>query len=316
MTTSFPPREVSIDEDLLGKLLRRQRPHLAELPRTIAFEGWDNVLVRLGSDRVVRMPRRAVAADLVRKEATWLPTLAPRLPIATPVPEYLGYPDAGYPWPWSICPWIAGERATSDTRTSRGRWARDLASVLAALHHPAPQGAPHNPYRGVGLATRDEVAADRLIHLARRREAGIDVATLHTVWQRGLAAPPWPGPPMWVHGDPHPGNLLIAGGQPQSLVALLDFGDLTAGDPACDLATAWLTFDSDGRDRFQAAYDREAYDHAATDPSASGTTADPGRWERAAAWALLMASAVLVTAPDDPANATWARETLVALSQG
>ena len=57
----------------------------------------------------------------------------------------------------------------------------------------------------------------------------------------GWPSPSWPGPPLWVHGDLHPANLLVTADG--TLRAVLDFGDVTAGDPAVDLATAWLTFD-------------------------------------------------------------------------
>ena len=47
----------------------------------------------------------------------------------------------------------------------------------------------------------------------------------------------WSGPPVWIHGDLHPCNLLVTDGR---LSAVLDFGNLTAGDPATDLSVAWM----------------------------------------------------------------------------
>ena len=52
---------------------------------------------------------------------------------------------------------------------------------------------------------------------------------------------------MWLHGDIHPLNLLVHDGE---LSAVIDFGDLTAGDPATDLMPAWLLFDGAARARF------------------------------------------------------------------
>jgi len=60
--------------------------------------GTDNALYRVGSDKVVRLPRVEWAADLVEKAQTWLPRLAPHHPLSTPQPLELGRPAEGYPW--------------------------------------------------------------------------------------------------------------------------------------------------------------------------------------------------------------------------
>ena len=110
-----------------------------------------------------------------------------------------------------------------------------------------------------------------------------DVAALAAVWSDALAAPPWTGSPRWVHGDPHPGNLLLeraAGDDGWRLAAVLDFGDLTAGDPATDLASAWLVFDQVGRARFRDRIERLR-------------PTDAADWVRARAWALVIGSAIV-----------------------
>lgn len=305
-----PSAEVHIDADVLRALLVAQRPDLAHLECRVVAQGWDNVLVRVGADLVARLPRREVAVVLIQQEARWLPALASHLPVAIPVPVFLGRPGAGYPWPWAIYPWITGGRATDGGRPGRADWAPHLARVFHALHVPAPADAPHNPVRAVPLATREEIAAYRLRHLHRLagadKDLELDLGPLTETWHRGLVAPAWAGPPLWVHGDPHPGNLLIADGdaaRSQSLTALLDFGDLTAGDPACDLATAWLTFDAAGREAFRTTYDALA-------------APDPGRWDRAAAWAVLMACSVVAGAPGDHDNRPWALQALRELAAG
>ena len=101
------------------------------------------------------------------------------------------------------------------------------------------------------------------------------------------SAPDWDGPALWLHGDPHPANLLVHDGR---LRAVIDFGDLTSGDPASDLSTAWLTFDAEGRAAFR---DRLAYD-AAT-------------WRRAQAWALHMAVVLQMHPVDHPTLAEIGR---------
>jgi hypothetical protein len=58
-------------------------------------------------------------------------------------------------------------------------------------------------------------------------------------------------PPLWLHADLHPANVLTADG---NLCVVIDFGDLCAGDPAYDLAAAWLLLPDDTTDHFYTAY--------------------------------------------------------------
>lgn len=311
--TGRPPGDTGIvdaDDDgvtqdaVVASVLASGAPGLLDLPRRVVAEGWDNLLVRLGDDLVLRLPRRARTAELVATEQRWLPVLAPSLPVAVPVPVVAGRPGPDFPWPWSVLAWREGEVAGSRPRSRATAWVPDLAAALAALHRPAPAEAPHNPVRAVPLAARDRVVRERL---ERGRLRGLDVSAALEVWARGVAAPAWGSAPVWVHGDPHPNNLLVRPGPddgPDRLDALLDWGDLSAGDPACDLAAAWLVPDRVGRTVFVAAYDD------LVGARADGHADDPGRWDRAAAWAVSMASSVVVDAPDDAANRRWADATL------
>ncbi|PFG19555.1 aminoglycoside phosphotransferase (APT) family kinase protein [Serinibacter salmoneus] len=284
---------------LAADLLAAQAPALLPLPRHVAAQGWDNVMIRLGADLAMRLPRRAVAAELVLVEQRWLPALAPALPVRVPTPLVRGVAQAGYPYPWSVVPWLPGVPAATlmsgGTRVGTGDdeepWARDLAAVLAALHRPAPADAPHNPVRAVPLAGRAASIRERIERI------GADWAV--PILDAGVGAPRHDGVPRWVHGDPHPGNVLL--GEAGELAALVDFGDLSAGDPACDLAAAWLHFGPSGRAAFRRRYDDLVPRHR------------EGRWERAAAWALAMACAVVEQAPDDPTNRGWADAALDSL---
>jgi len=102
--------------------------------------------LRLGDDLAVRLPRRAAAAALIEHEQRWLPELAPRLPLAVPAPFRAGRPGRGYPWSWSVTPWLPGDViARADVADPRDL-ADQLARFLRALHRPAPADAPANPY--------------------------------------------------------------------------------------------------------------------------------------------------------------------------
>lgn len=293
-----PPAEVDLTPGLVRDLLAEQHPDLADLPVRLVAHGWDNGTFRLGDDLAVRLPRRAAAAHLVEHEQRWLGVLAGLCPVPVPAPVRLGRPGPLFPWSWSVVPWFAGRHAADEPVAARTAWAGTLAEALAALHVPAPADAPVNPVRGGSLAGRGAALTERIA--AGHLDAvlpGADPRAL-ALWHDALAAPAWPGPPVWLHGDPHPANLVTRDG---ALAALLDFGDVTAGDPACDLATAWLTFDDAGRGAFRARSDALAD---------SAGPPDPGRWRRAAGWALVMGSALVTHSDDDPALAAIGAHTV------
>ncbi|GAA4585306.1 aminoglycoside phosphotransferase family protein [Planotetraspora phitsanulokensis] len=277
-----PATEVDIDDDLVDRLIRAQHPDLAG-PLVLVANGWDNVIYRLGSDLSVRLPRRQVAVDLIVNEQRWLPVLAEQVEVSLPIPIRTGEPGEGYPWPWTIAPWFEGRTVADVPPSERSGIAVPLAEFMTDLHRPAPPGAPHNPVRGVPLAYRDEAVRQRLQFISRSAE-------LLPLWEKSAALRPWQGPPLWLHGDPHPGNLLLNG---EGLVAVLDFGDLTSGDPATDLAAAWLVFDENAREVFRSHVD-----------------ADEVTWERARGWALALGTALAAHSADNPSMAAIGRHVL------
>lgn len=277
MSTDAPPPDFDVDAALVTRLVAAQHPDLAAPVRLVA-NGWDNAIFRLGDRYAVRMPRRVLAVALAYNEQRWLPRLAPRLSVPIPAPVRIGRPapELGYDAPWSIVPWFRGSSAVGFEAAARGAAAHDLATFVAEFAVPAPTDAPANPFRGVPLAARDDDVRARLAS-GRVPAAG----QLADVWEQSLAASAWSGPKVWLHGDLHPANLLLAASG--SLTAVVDFGDVTAGDPATDLATAWLTFDADARRIFR-------------EEIAKRRGLDEATWDRARGWALVMGSAVVAQA--------------------
>jgi len=236
MASSTPRAEVLIDAEGVRALLAEQHPDLADLPIRLAASGWDNLMFRLGDRLSVRLPRRAVAARLLETEQRWLPELAGRLPLPIPAPVRIGRATAQFPWAWSVLPWLPGTPADLEPPSDDegARW----GEFLRALHVPVPAEAPRNPVRGGPLADRADAFATRIGRLEGKTDLVNDA--LLAVWDRALAAP-IDAAPAWMHGDPHAQNVLVEAG---AFSAVVDWGDMAAGDPATDLASIWMLLGS------------------------------------------------------------------------
>lgn len=268
--------EVHTDVFLVRRLLAAQFPQWAELAiEPVSSAGTDNALYRLGEDLAVRLPRIHWAVDDVEKEQRWLPKLAPHLSLAVPVPLAQGAPGEGYPWTWSIYRWIEGENAIVTRFTDPCQAASDLAQFVFALQSIDATGGPppgeHNSYRGAPLAQRDAPTRAAIAALADLQgtdglAGSLDLDAVTAAWEAALRAPAWDGPPVWIHGDLLPGNLLVREGR---LSGVIDFGCLAVGEPAMDLTPAWTLFSGQAREAYRAAL-----------------AVDDASWARGRGWAL------------------------------
>jgi aminoglycoside phosphotransferase (APT) family kinase protein len=262
--------EVDIDAALVTRLLAEQFPTWAGLPvRVVASSGTDNVTFRVGADLAVRLPRTARTQGQVEKDLAWLPSLAPKLPLAVPQPLALGSPTGEFPFSWGVYRWLEGTSFQRDLLTDPSGAARDLAGFIHCLQEIDTTGAPTPPddpfSRGTPLEPRDALFRSAVEEL--RDE--FDTAPVLAAWEVSLAAGAWDGPPRWIHGDLMPGNVLVSDGR---LVAVIDFGTASAADPAADLLAAWWLFSGDSRRAFRDALE-----------------ADSRAWLRARGWALSLA---------------------------
>jgi aminoglycoside phosphotransferase (APT) family kinase protein len=287
MASNMPAAELDITPALVRSLLDSQRPDLTDAEVTLLANGWDNVLFRVGHQLVARLPRRAAAANLIENEARWLPQLGPRLPLSIPVPLFVGEPVDDYPWRWTLVPWIPGNPVGIPDDLDGLKAAQDLGSFLRALHAPAPRDAPKNPFRGIPLAARDDATRERIEILGSM----VDGPALLRAWEAGLEVPEFNDEPVWLHGDLHPNNLLAHSGR---LTGIIDFGDITSGDPATDLSVAWMLFPPELHPGFLEA-------------CGGGETQT---WQRARGWALSLATAYLAHSADNPAMARIGSATL------
>jgi aminoglycoside phosphotransferase (APT) family kinase protein len=303
--------ELTTDESLVNRLVADQFPTWAGLPvRRVPSPGTVNALYRLGDDLVVRLPLVPWGADGVTEEYDLYRCLSPLrariAPVRMPEPLALGQPAAGYPCPWAIYGWLEGTNPDPNTLAHTGTGtaaavdlATDLATFALAMRSLDPTGAP-DAYRGGPLTTQDPQTRGAITELT---DLGLldqpTAATLTDIWTEAVAAPSWPGPPVWVHGDLMPGNLLVAD-QPDAgrLGAVIDFGTAGVGDPACDLIPAWnLLPAGPARDAFRA-----------------GVEVDDATWQRGRARALSMALIQLPYYRDtNPAMADNARHVISAV---
>lgn len=280
--------EPDIDTPLVHRLIAGQFPRWAGLPvERVDSAGTSNAMYRLGEDMVVRLPRTAGAAGDVEKEHTWLPRLAaPPLPAAIPVPLGKGEPGEGYPWPWSVYRWLDGENPAPGRIREPRLLAQDMADFITALRRVDPADGPAS-YRSETLAERDAATRSALAEL----RGTLDTAAAAAAWDTALRAPEWPGPPVWIHADLQPGNLLLADAR---LSAVIDFGCLGLGDPAVDLIVAWYVLPASVRGAFRAA-----------------VRADEAMWARGRGWALSVALLELRYYRDtNPAMAAIARHVI------
>lgn len=258
--------KIHIDVFLVRRLIATQFPEWAALPiKPVEEGGWDNRTFRLGDYMVIRLPSAACYSSKVEKEQLWLPKLAPFLPLQIPIPVARGKSGEGYPWPWSIYQWLEGHASSRERIGDMNAFARALARFLIALQKidasQGPLAGPHNFYRGGSLRIYD--AETRQAMAILRNEIDIEVAT--ALWDAALASS-WHNTPVWVHGDIAASNLLVQNGQ---LSAVIDFGGLGVGDPACDLVIAWTLFEGESRVAFCSPF---SFDNAT--------------WVRARGWAL------------------------------
>ncbi len=302
---------VDVTETLVHDLLVDQHPDLAALEIRRADRGWDNAVFRLGDDLALRIPQRIAGAFLIEHERIWLPTMLDGAPDfasggldASPHLRS-GHAACGYPWDWAILAWHHGDVAAHTPPDDPVDAAQRLGRFCAALPRPAPAGAPDNLWRGGPVADRVPILSenlDRVAVLGRSLGNGVERAEVEETFAALAAAESDAGPPLWLHGDLHLGNLIVRDG---TLRAAIDFGDLTYGDRATDLAVAWSLFGDDLRARgeFRAV-------------AGADRPIDDATWTRARAWAIALGVAYLQGEYVTPERLAIARRGLAAALDG
>lgn len=260
------PDQLDIDEALVERLVAGRFPEWAGLPvERVASNGTTNAMFRLGEELVVRLPLIPSAAGDIAREQRWLPFLAPRLTVPVPEPVAVGGPSAEYPLPWSVLVWLEGANPEPGRPVEPELLAQDLAEFVTALRWAEPQGAP--------ASYRSETLRDRLGHTGAAIAEVLDLidgGAASAALEEAVEVPEAQGPPVWIHADLQPGNLLVS---PQGrLSGVIDFGCAGLGDPAVDLLPAWYVLPAAARAAFRTA-----------------VGADEAAWARGRGWALSVA---------------------------
>jgi len=283
----------TISLELARKLIVAQFPEYTHLPITsVAKQGHDNRTYRLGNDMLIRMPTAESYALKVPKEQALLPKLAPHLTVNIPVPIKMGIPSKDYPYPFSIYKWLEGKSidllVLDDD--SQERLAFDLAEFLKELQSiddvdgPAP--GQHNWWRGDPVSVYDKGAREQIAKLA----GVIDADKAMNLWERACKTR-WDKPPVWIHGDFAIGNMLLQDGR---LSAIIDFGGMALGDPACDLVIAWTFLKEKAREIF-----------------IKEIALDEDTWLRARGWALWKATFELCQIEDKNSRTSRLQKTII-----
>ena len=262
--------EVETDPSLVRRLLADQFPQWADLTiDPVESSGTDNAIYRLGEDMAVRLPRISGGTGTIEKELRWLPKLAPLLPVAISQPLARGAPGQGYPWQWSVHRWLDGESVNVEQVADPVALGQDLGGFVAALRRIDTTGGPiagQDGSRGVPLARRDAATRKAIAQL----DGVVDGPAVTAAWEAAVRAPMWQHPGVWIHGDLLSGNVLID--DSGRLSAVIDFGCMAVGDPACDVMAAWTLFEAEGREAFRSVIE-----------------VDDATWTRGRGWALSFA---------------------------
>jgi aminoglycoside phosphotransferase (APT) family kinase protein len=234
--------EVDTDSSLVQRLVAGRFPEWARLPVEPVFpRGTDNANYRLGTDKLVRLPRQAEKVAGVERELEWLPVFADAVPLTIPEPLGRGEPAEGFPFPWAVFTWVEGENLAVDEIADPEHTAVELAELVLAIRSLDPTGAPP-------ALRRDSLRElDGWVQTCAAKLVGrYDAAALLAAWDEAVGLPPWDGPPTWCHCDLDLRNLVFRDGH---LSGALDWGWAGIGDPASDVS-AWKILPTEAHETF------------------------------------------------------------------
>lgn len=249
--------QVRVPVTELCRAIASQFPDLAGQPvQAVPSAGTVVAPFRVGDGFLARLPLVPVAGpshhDRVHREGRYARALSGVLRVCVPELVGVGRSFPGYKGTWSVWTWLPGRSLDHVLLEQPGSLdtldlADDSTQLLRTIRMVPANGLrwSDNGRGGRPLADTEWVrtSIQRSAHL-------IDHGAATHIWESALAAPPYQGHPVPIHGDPMPGNLLL---HDDRLSGLIDVSEPVMGDPASDLQPAWTVFDEPQRSRFHEA---------------------------------------------------------------
>lgn len=235
---------MELNVQAVKKIVSSQFPHFANHEISMVYKsGHDNRTFHLGNEFSLRFPSAIEYSTQVLKEHQFCSILQSQLSVQITEPFHLGKPSDLYPFHFSINKWIEGESINHNC--DKKRLAFDCAKFLLELKAcdtiNGIEAGKHNFYRGGNLSVYHEETL-KAIHDCTE----FDQEKCYKIWNKGITST-FHGPNSWIHGDFEKDNILVKNGR---LHAVIDFGNMAVGDPACDYVMAWTYFDEASREIF------------------------------------------------------------------
>ncbi len=251
-------RELSVN--FVRGLLESQCPDMRiDSLESYPNAGAMNLIFKMNKNILIRLPNGQISEDQLSREICSLRHIKPLGRLAFPELLFLGKSTFDYKYNWAIFRWIPGVSLSFSKVMDRSSLIEPLVAFLShlRLHNNIKDSqlfpSKSNYFRGGSLSLRTKWVEDCISILP----ASIPKSDLLGVWREATASVSHKEDCL-VHGDLHPGNILV---DDSNLCGIIDFGCAAIGDPACDLLPAWSIFDSVERRRFVGALciDRSEY---------------------------------------------------------
>lgn len=187
---------------------------------------------------VLRQPRRPEVWASAEREARILQSVRSHLPVAIPdwkiaTPELIAYPRLPGEPIGTIDPELGNYVWVIDPQAVPEPFVMSLAAAMAALHtlSVAPEQVADWPHQSIAQI-RHTLAQD-MEHTRQRLQVP---GPVWERWQRWIETDQgWPSQSLPLHGDLHPGHLLL--GADQQLSGILDWTEGALGDISVDFVS-------------------------------------------------------------------------------
>jgi aminoglycoside phosphotransferase (APT) family kinase protein len=246
-------RHVDISDELAAKLVRDQFPDLSDLDigRRYVFE--DHIAIRLGDHLCLNFPTVPGLGEAMESSAEWLRLVVDDWSFPASISVRLGKPQPEYPFIWQVSNWIAGSNAAILPLSREA--AAPLGQALRQVHSPAPSWAPTSPEGGTPLPRFRKSWHDLISQLhdtVGPLGSRIDPTSLMPRWEQAVDSV-IDIQPCWIHGNLDPRYVVSDQGGFAGIGSWWTFG---SGDPASDIAAAFLLIPRQAESLFLEAYGR------------------------------------------------------------